>query len=190
MSALAPTLEAFFSDRLTRQREASPHTVAAYRDTFRLLLAFVHGRTGKSPSALDFDDLDAPLVGAFLAHLEQDRGNGTRTGRWATTMRFFAGPKLLVIDEVGYLPLPAEAAAALFQVVSQRYQKGSIALMTNLGIASWGRIFDDPTVAAAMLDRLLHRSVVFNIDGDSYRMRAHRARAEQVRKGVVVRSGG
>ncbi len=111
-------------------------------------------------------------------------------GRWATAMRFFAGPRLLVIDEVGYLPLPAEAAAALFQVVTQRYLKGSIALTTNLGIASWGRIFDDPTVAAAMLDRLLHRSVVFNIDGDSYRMRAHRARAEQVRKGVVVRSSG
>jgi DNA replication protein DnaC len=72
-------------------------------------------------------------------------------GRWATTMRFFAGPKLLVIDEVGYLPLPAEAAAALFQVVSHRYGRGSIALTTNLGIASWGRIFDDSTVAAAML---------------------------------------
>ena len=108
-------------------------------------------------------------------------------GRWASTMRFFSGPKLLVIDEVGYLPMPAEAAAALFQVVAQRYGKGSIALTTNLGIASWGRIFDDTTVAAAMLDRLLHRSVVFNIDGDSYRMRAHRARAENVRKGVVVR---
>lgn len=109
-------------------------------------------------------------------------------GRWATAMRFYAGPRLLVIDEVGYLPLPAEAAAALFQVVSQRYLKGSVALTTNLGIGSWGRIFDDPTVAAAMLDRLLHRSVVFNIDGDSYRMRAHRARAEKLRKGVVVRS--
>jgi DNA replication protein DnaC len=56
-------------------------------------------------------------------------------GRWATTMRFYAGPRLLIIDEVGYLPLPAEAAAALFQVVSQRYLKGSIALTTNLGIA-------------------------------------------------------
>ena len=109
-------------------------------------------------------------------------------GRWATAMRFYAGPRLLIIDEVGYLPLPAEAAAALFQVVSHRYLKGSVALTTNLGIASWGRIFDDPTVAAAMLDRLLHRSVVFNIDGDSYRMRAHRARAEKLRKGVVVRS--
>ena len=109
-------------------------------------------------------------------------------GRWATTMRFYAGPRLLIIDEVGYLPLPAEAAAALFQVVSQRYLRGSIALTTNLGIASWGRIFDDPTVAAAMLDRLLHRSVVFNIDGDSYRMRAHQARAEHLRKGVMAPS--
>jgi DNA replication protein DnaC len=107
-------------------------------------------------------------------------------GRWATTMRFYAGPRLLIIDEVGYLPLPAEAAAALFQVVSQRYLKGSIALTTNLGIASWGKVFnDDPMVAGAMLDRLLHRSVVMNIEGDSYRMRSHRARAETLRKGVA-----
>jgi DNA replication protein DnaC len=102
-------------------------------------------------------------------------------GRWATTMRFFAGPRLLIIDEVGYLPLASEAAAALFQVITQRYLKGSIALTTNLGVGSWGKIFDDPMVAAAMLDRLLHRSVVFNIDGDSYRMRTHRARSERLR---------
>jgi DNA replication protein DnaC len=106
-------------------------------------------------------------------------------GRWATTMRFYAGPRLLIIDEVGYLPLPAEAAAALFQVVSQRYLKGSIALTTNLGIASWGKVFnDDPMIAGAMLDRLLHRSVVLAIDGDSYRMRSHRARAEAMRRAV------
>ena len=107
-------------------------------------------------------------------------------GRWATTMRFFAGPRLLVIDEVGYLPLQSEAAAALFQVNTQRYLKSSTVLTTNLGIASWGKIFDDPMVAAAMLDRLLHRSVVFNIDGESYRMRSHRARSEALRKGVIV----
>ena len=107
-------------------------------------------------------------------------------GRWATTMRFFAGPRLLVIDEVGYLPLQSEAAAALFQVITQRYLKSSTVLTTNLGIASWGKIFDDPMVAAAMLDRLLHRSVVFSIDGESYRMRSHRARSEALRKGVIV----
>lgn len=98
-------------------------------------------------------------------------------GRWATTMRFFAGPRLLIIDEVGYLPLANEAAAALFQVITQRYLKSSTVLTTNLGVGSWGKIFDDPMVAAAMLDRLLHRSVVFNITGDSYRMRTHHAHA-------------
>ena len=78
-------------------------------------------------------------------------------GRWATTMRFYAGPRLLIVDEVGYLPLPAEAAAALFQVVSQRYLKGSIVLTTNLGIASWGKVFnDDPMIAGAVAS---HRGV-------------------------------
>jgi hypothetical protein len=72
----------------------------------------------------------------------------------------------------------SEGAAALFQVIAQRYLKGSIVLTTNRGIASWGQIFDDPMVAAAMLDRLLHRCTVLQIDGDSYRMRSHRARIE------------
>ena len=64
MTALAPTLQAFFTDRLIRQRQASPHTIAAYRDTLRLLLVFASARCGKEPSKLDIDDLDAPLVGA------------------------------------------------------------------------------------------------------------------------------
>jgi site-specific recombinase XerD len=79
MSALAPTLETFFCDRLAHQRDASPHTIAAYRDTFRLLLTFVHQRTGVAPSKLTFADLDAACVGAFLEHLEQARGNSART---------------------------------------------------------------------------------------------------------------
>jgi len=111
-------------------------------------------------------------------------------GRWATTMRFYAGPGLLIVDELGYLPLASEAAAALFQVVSQRYLKGSIALTTNRGVASWGGIFnDDPVVAAAMLDRLLHRSTVISIDGDSYRMRAHRAHVDRLRRGLGAPNG-
>jgi DNA replication protein DnaC len=107
-------------------------------------------------------------------------------GRWATTMRFFAGPALLIVDELGHLPLASEAAAALFQVISRRYLRGSIVLTTNRGIATWGQIFDDPVVAAAMLDRLLHRSTVLNIEGESYRMRAHRERVEQLRKGLTA----
>jgi DNA replication protein DnaC len=89
----------------------------------------------------------------------------------------------LIVDELGYLPMPAEDASALFQVISRRYLKGSIILTTNRGVASWGDIFDDTTVAAAMLDRLLHRSVVVNIDGDSYRMRQHQARNRKLTKG-------
>lgn len=106
-------------------------------------------------------------------------------GRWATTMRFYAGPTLLVIDELGYLPLPGEAASALFQVVSQRYLKTSIVLTTNRGVASWGEVLGDTTVAAAMLDRLLHRSVVLNLDGDSYRLRDHHARNDTLRQALT-----
>ena len=79
MSLLAPTLQAFFTDRLMTQRDASPRTIAAYRDTFRLLLGFTARQLGKQPSELDLDDLDAPLIGAFLNHLQDDRGNGART---------------------------------------------------------------------------------------------------------------
>lgn len=102
-------------------------------------------------------------------------------GRWATCMRFFAGPTLLVIDELGYLPLPAEAASALFQVVAQRYLKTSIVITTNRSVAEWGQFLGDTTVAAAMLDRLLHRSVVLKLDGDSYRLRDHHARSHNQR---------
>lgn len=79
MTSLAPTLEAFFTERLYRQRQASPHTIRAYRDTFRLLLDFAHRQTGKAPSLLDLADLDAALVGAFLDHLEHERHNSVRT---------------------------------------------------------------------------------------------------------------
>jgi integrase/recombinase XerD len=79
VSTLAPLLQAFFTDRLIGQRGASPNTIAGYRDTFRLLLAFTATRTGKKPSALDIADLDAPLIGAFLDHLEHERGNQIRT---------------------------------------------------------------------------------------------------------------
>ena len=79
MSTLAPTLQAFFTDRLSNQRHASAHTIAAYRDTWRLLLSFASSRGGVPPSQLDLADLDAELVGAFLDHLETVRGNNPRT---------------------------------------------------------------------------------------------------------------
>lgn len=79
MTMLAPVLQAWFTDRLITQRNSSPQTIAAYRDTFRLLLKFAHDQTGKQPFQLDIDDLDAPLIGAFLTHLEHERGNTIRT---------------------------------------------------------------------------------------------------------------
>jgi site-specific recombinase XerD len=91
MTALAPTLEAFFTERLMRQRQASPNTVAAYRDGWRLLLGFAASRIGKQPSELDVADLDAPLIGAFLEHLEIERHNSprTRNARLAAIRSFF-----------------------------------------------------------------------------------------------------
>ncbi len=79
MTALAPTLQAFFTQRLVAERNASPRTVAAYRDTWRLLVVFASTITSRPPNRLDFDDLDAPLVADFLDHLENDRHNSIRT---------------------------------------------------------------------------------------------------------------
>jgi integrase/recombinase XerD len=91
MSALAPTMQAFFTDRLIRERGASPHTIAAYRDTLKLLLAFASKRLRRQPCRLDIGDLDAPVIAAFLDHLERDRGNSVRTrnARLATIHSLF-----------------------------------------------------------------------------------------------------
>jgi len=109
---LAPVLQGFFTDRLARQKKASPHTVAAYRDTLRLLLAFARGKTGKPPSMLSLADLNATLIGAFLQHLEDDRGNGsaTRNARLAAIHSLFkyAAPRApehaAVISQVLAIP--------------------------------------------------------------------------------------
>jgi site-specific recombinase XerD len=91
MSTLAPTLQAFFTQRLIGQRRASPHTIAAYRDTFRLLLGFASSELGRSPAQLGLEDLDAPLIGAFLGTLETERGNAvaTRNARLAAVHSLF-----------------------------------------------------------------------------------------------------
>jgi integrase/recombinase XerD len=92
VSALAPLVEAFFTERLMRQLSASPHTIASYRDSFRLLLTFAKERTGKTPAQMTLADLDGPLVGAFLDHLEEGRHNSvsTRNARLASIHSFFS----------------------------------------------------------------------------------------------------
>src|SRR5450631_2689344 len=111
-------------------------------------------------------------------------------GRWQATMRFWNGPQLLVIDELGYPPMPGEAASHLFQVITRPYEHGSIILTTNRGIADWGSIFEDTTVATAVLDRLLHHASVLSVTGDSYRMRRHRDAIAALRPALTSRPAG
>ena len=86
----------------------------------------------------------------------------------------FTKPKLLIIDELGYLPLEPDAAHLMFQLVSRRYERGSVLVTSNLTTSEWGTVFGDPVVATAILDRLLHHSHVVTIRGDSYRLREKR----------------
>ena len=124
--------------------------------------------------ALEAAERDKPGYTQFLAELICSEVAADRERRLQTRMRFWNGPAVLVVDELGYLPMPAESASHLFQVINRRYENGSIVLTTNRGIADWGQIFEDTTVATAILDRLLHHATVLTIAGDSYRMRSHR----------------
>ena len=96
-------------------------------------------------------------------------------GNLNTKMKAFTSPTVLVIDDVGLLPIGGtEAAAVFFQVVNTRYEKGHPTLVTtNRGLPDWGTIFGDAVVAAAVLDRLMHNAIVFNIRGQSWRLREH-----------------
>ena len=89
-------------------------------------------------------------------------------------IRAYLKPKVLVIDEVGYLPLDRAKANLLFQLISRRYEKGSIILTSNKSYGDWGDFLGDPVLAAAILDRLLHHSITVNIKGESYRLRERR----------------
>lgn len=126
MTAIAPTLEAFFTDRLANQRQASPHTVTAYRDTFKLLLAFVQRRTGTAPSGLDFEHLDAATVAAFLDHLEHDRGNSVRTRntRLATVRSFYRYAAL-------HHPEHAALIARVLAIPSKRFDRADVSFLTQ-----------------------------------------------------------
>jgi DNA replication protein DnaC len=109
--------------------------------------------------------------------------------RFASGLRFFTSPRLLVIDELGYRVLGEESRSLLFEVINARYLKGSIITTSHVGIASFAERLGDPMLAAAALDRLLHRGVIAAIDGPSYRMRAHQQRADAVRKAAAAQAG-
>jgi integrase/recombinase XerD len=125
MTALAPTLQAFFTDRLARQKNASPHTVAAYRDTLRLLI-FITQRTGTSPARLQIEDLDASPVGAFLDHLEHQRGNSVRS----RNTRLAAIHSLFRFAALRH-PEHAALIARVLAIPPKRYHRAVISFLTD-----------------------------------------------------------
>jgi DNA replication protein DnaC len=106
------------------------------------------------------------LLGA-LAKAESD-------GSLNEKLAFFSKPKLLIVDELGYLTFEKRTAHLLFQLVARRYERGSLLITSNLGVTQWGEMFSDEVTAAALLDRLLHHSHILNIKGDSYRLKQKR----------------
>jgi site-specific recombinase XerD len=125
MTPVAPTLQAFFTDRLTRQLQASPRTIASYRDTLRLLLCFTQDRTGKQPAKLDWDDLNETLISAFLEHLETERHNTPRT----RNLRLTAIRSLFKYAALRH-PEHASVIARVLSIPPKRHQKRQISFLT------------------------------------------------------------
>jgi site-specific recombinase XerD len=121
MTSLTPTLQAFFTERLMRDRRASPHTVAAYRDSFRLLLTHIASTTGKTPAGLDWADIDAVAIGAFLHHLESVRGNSVRTRNARLSARFAALRH----------PEEAELIQRVLTIPEKRFDKALVCYLTH-----------------------------------------------------------
>ncbi len=106
-----------------------------------------------------------------LSRLIEDLKTAYKESRLERRMRIYLRPKLLVIDEVGYLPLDGLGSNLFFQLISARYEKGSIILTSNKGFGEWGELMGDPVLATAVLDRLLHHAHIINIRGNSYRLK-------------------
>lgn len=151
-------------------------------------LRFVHeasnviflGPPGVGKTHLSVALAEAAIRAGFAAYfitahdLVTDLSRAYREGRLDRRMRIYLAPRVLVIDEMGYLPLDDLGATIFFQLVSGRYERGSILLTSNKSYGDWGSIFGDPIIATAILDRLLHHSTTINIRGESYRLKERR----------------
>jgi DNA replication protein DnaC len=120
-----------------------------------------------------------------LAELVGSLAQAEREGRLRERLRFFCRPSLLIVDEIGYLPVIAGGGNLFFQLANSRYERGAMILTSNRGFAEWAEVFNDPVVATALLDRLLHHAVVVQVEGSSYRLRRH---AELVPEAIRARS--
>jgi DNA replication protein DnaC len=144
--------------------------------------------TGKShlATALGVEAVKAGRSVYFctLANLIDALARAEREGRLQERLRFFRRPALLIVDEIGYLPVGQGGGNLFFQLVNARYERGAMILTSNRGFAEWGEVFGDTVVATALLDRLLHHAVVVHIEGASYRLRRH---AELIQDSARVR---
>ncbi len=133
--------------------------------------------TGKShlATALAVEAVKAGKSVAFstLADIIASLVKAEREGQLKERIRFLARASLLVVDEIGYLPVTPGGGNLFFQLVNARYEKGAMILTSNRGFAEWGEVFGDHVVATALLDRLLHHAIVIQIEGSSYRLRQH-----------------
>jgi DNA replication protein DnaC len=145
--------------------------------------------TGKShlATALAVEAVKAGKSVAFstLADIIASLVKAEREGQIKERIRFLARASLLVVDEIGYLPVTPGGGNLFFQLVNARYEKGAMILTSNRGFAEWGEVFGDHVVATALLDRLLHHAIVIQIEGSSYRLRQH---ADLVPENVRARS--
>jgi DNA replication protein DnaC len=147
--------------------------------------------TGKShlATALAVEAVKAGKTVAFatLADIVTSLAKAEREGTLRERIRFLSRASLLVVDEIGYLPVIAGGGNLFFQLVNARYERGAMILTSNRGFAEWGEVFGDTVVATALLDRLLHHAVVIQIEGASYRLRQH---AGLVPENVRARTAG
>ena len=133
--------------------------------------------TGKSHLAIALG-IEAVKAGksvyfATLAEIVDTLAKAEREGKLKQRIAYISRPALLIIDEVGYLPVQKGGANLFFQLVNARYERGAVILTSNRGFSEWGEVFGDNVVAAALLDRLLHHAIVIEIAGNSYRLREH-----------------
>lgn len=124
-----------------------------------------------------------PVYFVSLAQLVGDLRRAYEENRLEKRLRVYLRPRILIVDEVGYLPLDPVAANLFFQLICARYEKGSIILTSNKSFGEWGELLGDPVLATAVLDRLLHHSHVVNIRGNSFRLK------EKLKTGIYAAPG-